>query len=55
VSRCPDAQRLSAFVLGELSTADRDAISAHVDGCPAYADVIRFLVGLDLVRRSCPQ
>jgi hypothetical protein len=41
--RCGDPEGLIAFVYGESDPAERDAVAAHVAGCPSCAEEIESL------------
>ena len=45
-SACPDPAALDAFVSGQLDAARRPALEAHLDTCPACAQVVATMVEL---------
>ncbi|HEV7503267.1 MAG TPA: zf-HC2 domain-containing protein, partial [Vicinamibacteria bacterium] len=48
------AERLSAFLDGELSTADRAQVESHLRECPACAHELEELAAVDAFAREVP-
>src|SRR5688500_12262771 len=43
LATCPDAAELAAFHAGELSQADGDRVTAHLEGCEACEAALQAL------------